>query len=198
MYLGIDADNGSKFINDLHYRYCLDEKITFTRSRPYKKNDQAHVEHTCQAGGASEKTGPLCGIRLVMIAGTLLESIYEDLRLYINFFQPSSKLIAKERIGGYPQSNDFIVMHYVYQFIDIFSCNSLLLGSTRTDPSGKMMVGTLRYPLFTFIINSVASSFPSRPTRRYLILLVSKNAFARWQSEQYSVVYITICDGAMV
>jgi len=42
--LGIDSDNGSEFINDLLYRYCLDEKITFTRSRPYQKNDQAHVE----------------------------------------------------------------------------------------------------------------------------------------------------------
>src|SRR3972149_5072065 len=42
--LGIDSDNGGEFINDLLYQYCLDEKITFTRSRPYKKNDQAHVE----------------------------------------------------------------------------------------------------------------------------------------------------------
>jgi hypothetical protein len=33
--LGIDSDNGSEFINDTLYRYCLDEKITFTRSRPY-------------------------------------------------------------------------------------------------------------------------------------------------------------------
>lgn len=45
--LGIDSDNGGEFINDLLYRYCLDEKITFTRSRPYQKNDQTHVEHTC-------------------------------------------------------------------------------------------------------------------------------------------------------
>lgn len=42
--LGIDSDNGGEFINDLLYRYCLAEKITFTRSRPYQKNDQAHVE----------------------------------------------------------------------------------------------------------------------------------------------------------
>jgi hypothetical protein len=42
--LGIDSDNGSEFINNLLYRYCLDEKITFTRSRLCKKNDQAHVE----------------------------------------------------------------------------------------------------------------------------------------------------------
>ena len=42
--LGIDSDNGSEFINDLLFNYCQDEHITFTRSRPYRKNDQAHVE----------------------------------------------------------------------------------------------------------------------------------------------------------
>jgi len=95
--LGIDSDNGSEFINDLLYRYCLDEKITFTRSRPYKKNDQAHVEqknwsvvrHT--VGYDRWETEQELA---------LLESIYDDLRLYINFFQPSLKLIAKQRIGN--------------------------------------------------------------------------------------------------
>lgn len=97
LLLGIDSDNGSEFINDLLYRYCLDEKITFTRSRPYRKNDQAHVEqknwsvvrHT--VGYDRWETEQEL---------TLLESIYDDLRLYINFFQPSFKLIAKERIGN--------------------------------------------------------------------------------------------------
>ena len=42
--LGIDSDNGSEFINANLLRYCQQEEITFTRSRPYKKNDQAHVE----------------------------------------------------------------------------------------------------------------------------------------------------------
>ncbi len=95
--LGIDSDNGSEFINDMLYRYCLDEQITFTRSRPYQKNDQAHVEqknwsvvrHT--VGYDRWETGQELA---------LLESIYHDLRLYINFFQPSFKLIAKERIGN--------------------------------------------------------------------------------------------------
>jgi hypothetical protein len=95
--LGIDSDNGSEFINDLLYRYCLDEKITFTRSRPYKKNDQAHVEqknwsvvrHT--VGYDRWETEQELA---------LLERIYDDLRFYINFFQPSFKLIAKERIGN--------------------------------------------------------------------------------------------------
>jgi len=95
--LGIDSDNGGEFINDLLYRYCLDEEITFTRSRPYQKNDQAHVEqknwsvvrHT--VGYDRWETEQELA---------LLESVYEDLRLYINFFQPSLKLIAKERIGN--------------------------------------------------------------------------------------------------
>ena len=95
--LGIDSDNGSEFINDLLYRYCLDQKITFTRSRPYKKNDQAHVEqknwsvvrHT--VGYDRWETEQELA---------LLESIYDDLRHYINFFQPSFKLIVKERIGN--------------------------------------------------------------------------------------------------
>jgi hypothetical protein len=95
--LGLDSDNGSEFINDLLYRYCLSEKITFTRSRPYQKNDQAHVEqknwsvvrHTV---GYDRWETPQ--------ELALLERIYDDLRLYINFFQPSFKLIAKERLGN--------------------------------------------------------------------------------------------------
>jgi hypothetical protein len=95
--LGIDSDNGGEFINDLLYHYCLDEQITFTRSRPYQKNDQAHVEqknwsvvrHT--VGYDRWETEQELA---------LLESIYDDLRLYINFFQPSLKLVAKERIGN--------------------------------------------------------------------------------------------------
>jgi len=95
--LGIDSDNGGEFINDLLYRYCLDEQITFTRSRPYQKNDQAHVEqknwsvvrHT--VGYDRWETEQ---------ERVLLESIYNDLQLYINFFQPSFKLIAKERVGN--------------------------------------------------------------------------------------------------
>jgi hypothetical protein len=93
---GIDSDNGSEFINDLLWRYCQAEEITFTRSRPYKKNDQAHVEqknwsvvrHTVgyDRWESEEEYG-------------LLQSIYQDLRLYINFFQPVLKLIVKERVG---------------------------------------------------------------------------------------------------
>ncbi len=42
--LGLDSDNGSEFINHHLYAYCQRNGITFTRSRPYKKNDSCHVE----------------------------------------------------------------------------------------------------------------------------------------------------------
>jgi len=95
--LGLDSDNGSEFINDTLYRYCLAELITFTRSRPYEKNDQAHVEqknwtvvrHT--VGYDRFETPEELA---------LLSSIYFDLRLYINFFQPVLKLLGKERVDG--------------------------------------------------------------------------------------------------
>jgi hypothetical protein len=95
--LGIDSDNGSEFINDLLYRYCLDEKITFTRSRPYKKNDQAHVEQKNWSVVRHTVGYDRWETEQELV---ILESIYEDLRLYINFFQPSFKLIAKERLGN--------------------------------------------------------------------------------------------------
>jgi hypothetical protein len=95
--LGIDSDNGSEFINDLLYRYCLNEKITFTRSRPYKKNDQAHVEQKNWSVVRHTVGYDRWETEQELV---LLESIYDALRLYVNFFQPSFKLIAKERIGN--------------------------------------------------------------------------------------------------
>jgi hypothetical protein len=95
--LGIDSDNGGEFINDLLYRYCLHAKITFTRSRPYQKNDQAHVEQKNWSVVRHTVGYDRWETELEL---ALLESIYDDLRLYINFFQPSLKLIAKERIDN--------------------------------------------------------------------------------------------------
>jgi hypothetical protein len=91
--LGLDSDNGGEFINDLLFRYCRQEQITFTRSRAYRKNDQAHVE---------QKNWSVVR-RLVGYDRfetdeeyRLLYSLYETLHLYANFFQPVVKLVAKE------------------------------------------------------------------------------------------------------
>lgn len=95
--LGIDSDNGSEFINDLLYRYCLDAKITFTRSRPYKKNDQAHVEQ--KNWSVVRHTIGYDRMETEQEFASL-ENTYQDLRPYINFFQPVLKLIGKERMGN--------------------------------------------------------------------------------------------------
>jgi len=95
--LGLDSDNGSEFINETLYRYCLAEQITFTRSRPYQKNDQAHVEQK----NWSVVRHTIGYDRLETPAElALLRSIYTDLRLYINFFQPVLKLVGKQRIDS--------------------------------------------------------------------------------------------------
>jgi hypothetical protein len=95
--LGIDSDNGGEFINDLLLRYCLNEHISFTRSRPYQKNDQAHVEQKNWS-----VVRHLIGYDRLdsQEQYALLASIYQDWRLYVNFFQPVLKLSRKERIGN--------------------------------------------------------------------------------------------------
>jgi len=95
--LGVDSDNGGEFINDILYRYCLTEQITFTRSRPYKKNDQAHVEQKNWS-----VVRHLIGYDRFETEEelALLRTIYADLRLYVNFFQPVLKLIGKEQVDG--------------------------------------------------------------------------------------------------
>lgn len=95
--LGIDSDSGSEFINHHLYNYCQDEKITFTRARPYNKNDQAHVEQrnwtvVRQVVGYARYESSEALI--------LLNVIYEDLRLFVNFFQPVMKLVSKTRVGS--------------------------------------------------------------------------------------------------
>ena len=93
---GIDSDNGSEFINDLLLNYCQNENITFTRSRPYRKNDQAHVEQK----NWSVVRNVIGYDRLETDAEwLLLKAIYADLRLYVNFFQPVLKLVGKDRLG---------------------------------------------------------------------------------------------------
>ena len=95
--LGLDSDNGTEFINDLLLRYCQQEQLTFTRSRPYKKNDQAHVEQknwsiVRQVVGYDRFEGQR--------ACEALAALYEVVRLYTNFFQPCMKLQSKERLGS--------------------------------------------------------------------------------------------------
>jgi len=94
----------SKFINDLLYHYCLNKKIAFRRSHPYKKNKQVHVEQK----NWSVVRHAIGYVRLDSDAQyAILQSIYKDLHLYVNFFQPILKLIGKEHICNQVVRNNF-------------------------------------------------------------------------------------------
>src|SRR6266487_2637683 len=94
--LGLDTDNGCEFINECLLAYCEAEQITFTRGREGLKNDQCFIE---------QKNGAI--VRQVVgyarfegeRAYQQLGEVYQALRLYVNGFQPSMKLQAKEYDG---------------------------------------------------------------------------------------------------
>lgn len=94
---GIDSDNGGEFINNQLRRYCETEQISFTRSRPYRKNDNCFVE---QKNYSVVRT--IVGYYRYDQGDqlALLQQLYKLLRLYTNFFQPSMKLREKIRIGS--------------------------------------------------------------------------------------------------
>ena len=95
--LGIDSDNGAEFINAHLIRYCKEHKITFTRSRPYRKNDSCFVE---QKNWSVIRRAVGYGRYDTDKELNTLNKLYGYLRLYVNFFQPVRKLIKKERIGS--------------------------------------------------------------------------------------------------
>jgi len=98
---GFDSDNGNEFLNKklLKYFSCRPKNpVLFTRSRPYRKDDNAHIEqknwtHVRQWFGYYRFDNPV----VVRLMNDLFKN---EWRLYHNFFLPSAKLIAKERIGS--------------------------------------------------------------------------------------------------
>lgn len=94
---GIDSDNGSEFINNHLCRFCEANTITFTRSRPLRKNDNCFVEQknysvVRKAVGYYRYDTPQ--------ELALLQQLYGHLRLFSNFFQPVMKLREKTRVGS--------------------------------------------------------------------------------------------------
>ena len=96
--LGIDSDNGSEFINHHLLRWCRRHGVKFTRSRPYRKNDNAHIEqknwtHVRKIFGWDRyDTAGQCAA---------MNQVYaEDLSDMMNLFQPCVKLVEKVRVGS--------------------------------------------------------------------------------------------------
>lgn len=95
--LGINSDNDGAFINDTLLAYCNEQEIRFTRSRAYRKNDQAWVE---QKNGSVVRRFVGHDRFTGMVAGQTLAHLYQATHLYVNYFQPSFKLQAKMRTGS--------------------------------------------------------------------------------------------------
>lgn len=97
LLLGLDTDNGGEFLNHQLLEYCRTEEITFTRGRAYRKNDQCFVE---QKNGVVVRQ--LVGYDRLegQRAHQQLGEVYRAVRLYVNFFQPSMKLVSKQRDGA--------------------------------------------------------------------------------------------------
>jgi len=93
----LHTDNGSEFLNHVLVPWCIKEKISFTRGRSYRKNDQAYVE---QRNWLSVRR--LVGYdRLsTRAAYQLLQQLYPLLCRQMNFFRPVRKLVSKERVGA--------------------------------------------------------------------------------------------------
>ena len=94
---GIASDNGSEFINHHLIRFCEEQKISFSRTRAGRKNDNPYVEQknylvVRRAVGYGRYEGEEDLERV--------NHLYEVLRLQINFFKPVMKLASKERSGS--------------------------------------------------------------------------------------------------
>jgi len=96
--LGLDSDNGGEFINHHLWRYCQKEKIQFTRSRPYKKDDNAHIEQKNWTHVRKLIGWDRYDSKRAMEA---MNDLYRnELRLLMNLFQPSVRLIKTKRVGS--------------------------------------------------------------------------------------------------
>jgi hypothetical protein len=95
---GLDSDSGGEFINEQLLRFCQERNVRFTRSRPYKKNDNAHIEqknwtHVRKIFGYSRFESEA--------ACAAMNDLYRnELRFFQNVFQPSVKLVKKIRRGA--------------------------------------------------------------------------------------------------
>lgn len=96
--LGIDSDNGSEFINYHLKTFCDQSQIQFTRGRPYKKDDNAHIEqknytHVRKIFGYERYDS--------QAAQQAMNDLYRnELSIWQNLFLPSMKLLEKTRLGS--------------------------------------------------------------------------------------------------
>jgi len=94
---GLHSDNGSEFLNDILFRFATAHSLSFTRSRPYHKNDNAHVEQKNRT-----MVREMVGYQRYDSPAHVqwLNSVYDVLDPYANLVLPSMKVIRKTRCGS--------------------------------------------------------------------------------------------------
>lgn len=96
--LGVDSDNGSEFINYHLKSWCERNQIQLTRGRPYKKDDNAHIEQKNWTHVRKLLGWDRYDTHEVVAA---MNDLYRrELRLWLNLFLPSVKLLKKVRVGS--------------------------------------------------------------------------------------------------
>jgi hypothetical protein len=97
---GLDSDNGGEFINHhlVKHLHGREKPVAFTRSRPYRKNDQAHIEQKNYTQvrlwfGYERYDNPA----VVPLINALCKG---ELNWLLNGFLPTMKLKRKERVGS--------------------------------------------------------------------------------------------------
>src|SRR6202165_1256591 len=96
--LGVDSNNGSEFINWHLKTWCEQKQIQLTRGRPYKKNDNAHVEQKNWTHVRKLLGWERYDLRAAVAA---INDLYgHELRLWMNLYLPSVKLVKKVRVGS--------------------------------------------------------------------------------------------------
>jgi hypothetical protein len=136
--LGIDSDNGSEFLNRHLARWCWQRDIQFTRSRPYKKDDNAHVE---QKNWTHVRKLLAWDRYATTQAVEAINDLYRnELRLWMNCFQPSVKLVRKIRVGSKLRR----------QYSDAQTPLDRALASEVTDPQRATELRALRQRLDPF------------------------------------------------
>jgi len=93
--LGIDSDNGGEFINHQLLDWCVQNNIKFTRGRPYRKNDNCFVEQ--KNGDVVRKTVGYARFE-GQNACDALDEVYRFLNPLLNYWYPTLRLIAKEKL----------------------------------------------------------------------------------------------------
>lgn len=140
---GIDSDNGSEFINHHLQKKCQQKKIQFTRGRPYKKDDNAHIEqknwtHVRKIFGWNRYD--------TKTAVAAMNDLYRnELRLFMNLFLPSTKLVKKKRIGS----------RLYRQYDKPQTPLDRLIASGKGDPLKVKQMTELRNKLDPFVLSSI-------------------------------------------